>query len=135
MSPVRPAVTVIGRRFEVGDHRLRDVLTRAAQPHEWVEAGTPEADRLLASVGLVDAPLPVVLDGDTAYVGASIETLERDWRGSIAAALTSGLPRNVLDDGDLRAAQQAASEHRWTDAAGLARAAEQFWIDVCSLNA
>jgi hypothetical protein len=39
MSPVRPAVRVIGRRFEVADHRLRDFLTRAAQPHEWIEAG------------------------------------------------------------------------------------------------
>ena len=79
MSPVRPAVTVIGRRFEVGDHRLRDFLTRAAQPHEWLEAGTPEADRLLASMGLVEAPLPVVLDGGRAYVGASVETLVSAW--------------------------------------------------------
>ena len=79
MSPVRSAVTVIGRRFEVGDHRLRDFLTRAAQPHEWLEAGTPEADRLLASMGLVDPPLPVVLDGGRAYVGASVETLVSAW--------------------------------------------------------
>ena len=79
MSPVRSAVTVIGRRFEVGDHRLRDFLTRAAQPHEWLEAGTPEADRLLASMGLVEPPLPVVLDGGRAYVGASVETLVSAW--------------------------------------------------------
>lgn len=79
MSPVRPAVTVIGRRFEVGDHRLRDFLTRAAQPHEWLEAGTPEADHLLASMGLVEAPLPVVLDGGRAYVGATVETLVSAW--------------------------------------------------------
>ena len=79
MSPVRSAVTVIGRRFEVGDHRLRDFLTRAAQPHEWLEAGTPEADRLLASMGLVEAPLPVVLDGGRAYVGATVETLVSAW--------------------------------------------------------
>ena len=79
MSPVRSAVTVIGRRFEVGDHRLRDFLTRAAQPHEWLEAGTPEADRLLASMGLVEPPLPVVLDGGRAYVGATVETLVSAW--------------------------------------------------------
>src|SRR5678809_288352 len=72
-------VTVIGRRFEVGDHRLRDFLTRAAQPHEWLEAGTPEADRLLASMGLVEAPLPVVLDGGQAYVEATVETLVSAW--------------------------------------------------------
>jgi len=79
MSPRRSAVTLIGRRFEVGDHRLRDFLTRAAQPHEWLEAGTPEADRLLASMGLVEPPLPVVLDGGRAYVGASVETLVSAW--------------------------------------------------------
>jgi thioredoxin reductase (NADPH) len=84
MSPVRSAVTVIGRRFEVGDHRLRDFLTRAAQPHEWLEAGTPEADRLLASMGLVEAPLPVVLDGGRAYVGATVETLVSAWNLSTA---------------------------------------------------
>jgi thioredoxin reductase (NADPH) len=58
---------------------VRDFLTRAAQPHEWLEAGTPEADRLLASMGLVEPPLPVVLDGDRAYVGASVETLVSAW--------------------------------------------------------
>jgi thioredoxin reductase (NADPH) len=79
MSPVRSDVTVIGRRFEVGDHRLRDFLTRAAQPHEWLEAGTPEADRLLTSMGLVEPPLPVVLDGDRADVGATVETLVSAW--------------------------------------------------------
>ena len=45
------AVRSIGRRLEPGDHRLRDFLTRAAQPFEWLEAGTPEADALLRAHG------------------------------------------------------------------------------------
>jgi hypothetical protein len=62
--------------------------------------------------------------------GADGETLERDWRGSIPTVLTAGLPRNVLDDGNLRPAQQAAADQRWMDAAALARVAEQFWRNV-----
>jgi hypothetical protein len=66
---------------------------------------------------------------ETAF-GADGETLERDWRGSIPAVLTSGLPRNVLIDGNLRVAQQAAADQRWTDAADKARVAEQFWNNI-----
>jgi hypothetical protein len=66
----------------------------------------------------------------TTAFGADAETLERDWRGSIPTMLTSGLPRNVMDDGNLRPAQQAAADQRWTDAAALARVAEQFWRNV-----
>src|SRR5918998_217709 len=43
MSPVHPTVQLIGRRLEPGDHAMRDVLTRAAQPHEWIDSGSPEA--------------------------------------------------------------------------------------------
>ena len=49
MSPVRPRLTVIGRRIAPEDHRLRDFLTRIAQPFDWIEAGTPEADAALAT--------------------------------------------------------------------------------------
>ena len=107
MSPVRSAVTVIGRRFEVGDHRLRDFLTRAAQPHEWLEAGTPEADRLLASMGLVEAPLPVVLDGGRAYVGATVETLVSAWNLTTA-------PKRSHYDLAIVGAGPAGSERRCT---------------------
>ena len=54
MSPVRPIVKVIGVWLEPEHHRLRDFLTRVAQPYEWLEAGTPEAERLLGERGLVD---------------------------------------------------------------------------------
>ena len=61
MSSVNPRVQVVGRRLDVEHHRLRDFLTRIAQPHEWLEAGSPEAARLLGGRGLLDAPLPVVV--------------------------------------------------------------------------
>jgi thioredoxin reductase (NADPH) len=56
-------------------YRLRDFLTRIAQPYEWHEAGSAEADRLLARLGLVDATLPVVVDGDRTLTGATVQTV------------------------------------------------------------
>jgi thioredoxin reductase (NADPH) len=80
MSPVRPTVQVVGRRLEAQDHRLRDFLTRIAQPHDWLEAGSAEADRLLERIGLVGAPLPVVVDGDRTFTDATVEMLATAWR-------------------------------------------------------
>ena len=79
MSPVRPTVQVVGRRLEAEDHRLRDFLTRIAQPHEWFEAGSPEAVRLLDRLGLADALLPVVADGERTFAGATVELLAAAW--------------------------------------------------------
>jgi thioredoxin reductase (NADPH) len=79
MSPVRPTVQVVGRRMDAEHYRLRDFLTRAAQPYDWLEAGSADADLLLVGVGLVDAPLPVVVDGDRTYTGATIEMLAAAW--------------------------------------------------------
>ena len=70
---------VVGRRLEAEDHRLRDFLTRVAQPYEWLEAGSEEAMRLLSSVGLVDAALPVVVDGERAHTGVTVEGLAAAW--------------------------------------------------------
>ena len=84
MSPVRPTVQVVGRRLEAEDHRLRDFLTRGAQPHEWLEAGSEEATRLLSRVGLVDPPLPVVVDGERTYVGATVEQIASVWNALTA---------------------------------------------------
>ena len=47
VSPVRPTVQVVGRRMDAEHYRLRDFLTRTAQPYEWHEAGSAEADLLL----------------------------------------------------------------------------------------
>ena len=82
MSPVRPGVQVIGRRLEPGDHELRDFLTRTAQPHAYLEAGSPEADALLAERGLTDAPLPVVLEPGGALTGVTITSLAEAWGAS-----------------------------------------------------
>jgi thioredoxin reductase (NADPH) len=84
VSPPRPAVTVVGRRLAPEDHRLRDFLTRIAQPYEWREADSPEAIESLAARGLVDAELPVVLDGEVAIPGASVERLAEAWQASRA---------------------------------------------------
>jgi thioredoxin reductase (NADPH) len=79
MSPVRPTVQVVGRRHDPADHAVRDFLTRSAQPHEWLDVGSPEADRLLEGAGLTDPPLPVVVDGDRAFAPATIAGLADAW--------------------------------------------------------
>jgi thioredoxin reductase (NADPH) len=80
MSPARPTVTVVGRRLRPEDHRLRDFLTRIAQPFEWLEAGTPVADELLARHGARDAELPVMLEeGGEVLAGATVERVADAW--------------------------------------------------------
>jgi thioredoxin reductase (NADPH) len=79
MSPIRPTVQVVGRRLDPGDHALRDFLTRAAQPHEFVETGTPEAEAILAAAGATGAELPVVVDGESVLTGVTIATLAEAW--------------------------------------------------------
>ncbi|MEA2230869.1 MAG: hypothetical protein QOD83_685 [Solirubrobacteraceae bacterium] len=63
MSPIRPTVTVVGHRLDPASHRLRDFLTRIAQPYEWLEAGTPEADEELRRADATEADLPLVVAG------------------------------------------------------------------------
>jgi thioredoxin reductase (NADPH) len=77
--PPRPTVTVVGRRLDPEDYRLRDFLTRAAQPHVFYEAGTPQADAALAAAGAGGAALPVVVDGDHVHTSASVERLAEAW--------------------------------------------------------
>jgi thioredoxin reductase (NADPH) len=79
VSPPRPTVQVVGRRLEPEHYRLRDFLTRAAQPHEFYEAGSAAADALLAKAGAIEAPLPVVIDGDAVHAGATIQSLAEAW--------------------------------------------------------
>jgi thioredoxin reductase (NADPH) len=82
VSPVRPGIQVVGRRLEPGDHELRDFLTRTAQPHEYFEAGSAEADALLAARGVSDAALPVVLEPDTVHAGVTVASLAEAWQSS-----------------------------------------------------
>src|SRR4051794_28412426 len=77
--PPRPRVKVVGRRLDPDDYRLRDFLTRAAQPHDFYEAGTPQADAVLAKANAGGAALPVVVDGGTVHAAATIEALAEAW--------------------------------------------------------
>src|SRR5215211_3069500 len=80
MSPVRPKVIVVGRRLEPEDHRLRDFLTRIAQPFEWVEAGSDPGHQILAAHARTDAQLPVVVGGDESVEAATVERLVEAWQ-------------------------------------------------------
>jgi thioredoxin reductase (NADPH) len=62
-------------------YRLRDFLTRTAQPYEWHEAGSADADLLLEQLGLRDAPLPVLVDGDQTFTAATVESIAAAWGG------------------------------------------------------
>ena len=88
MSPVRPEVTVVGRRLEPEDHRLRDFLTRVAQPYRWIEAGSADADALLAEHGLHPTDLPLVLAEDGHVVGATVERVAEAWHESAPPSQT-----------------------------------------------
>ena len=89
MSPARPTLIVVGRRHEPEDHRLRDFLTRIAQPFDWIEAGSAEAERVLGARGLADAELPVVVEGDEAFAPASVERLVAEWQQTAVPSRSS----------------------------------------------
>src|SRR5438094_3226601 len=57
------------------DYRPRDFLTRTAQPYEWHEAGSAEADLPLENLGLREAALPVLVDGDQNFTAATVESI------------------------------------------------------------
>jgi thioredoxin reductase (NADPH) len=78
---VRPTVQVVGRRMDAEHYRLRDFLTRIAQPYEWLEAGSPEADLLLEQLALRDPALPVLVEGERIQTGATVESVALAWGG------------------------------------------------------
>src|SRR5437868_5429804 len=80
MSPVRPKVTVVGRRLAPSDHEVRDFLTRTAQPYDWLEAGSPAAEDLLLVRGAAGAELPVVIEEDAVIAGATVKRLVDAWQ-------------------------------------------------------
>ncbi|MEA2156187.1 MAG: thioredoxin reductase, partial [Solirubrobacteraceae bacterium] len=82
MSPTRPAVTLVGHRMDSEAHRLRDFLTRIAQPYGWHESGTTEADEILARLRAGEDDLPIVLDGEQALRNATLEKLADLWGNS-----------------------------------------------------
>ena len=79
MSPVRPTVLVVGQSLEAEHHRLRDFLTRTAQPYEFLELGSSEAAALLAKHGLAARDVPVVVDGSDVYPKATVPLLAEAW--------------------------------------------------------
>jgi thioredoxin reductase (NADPH) len=90
MSPIREGVVVIGRRLEAEDHRLRDFLTRSAQPYEWFDAATPEGRRRATEHGLAPDDLPAVLEGGRVVAApASVERLAEAWELRHAPRLDS----------------------------------------------
>jgi thioredoxin reductase (NADPH) len=86
MSPVRPTVKLIGRRLEPEHHRVRDFLTRIAQPYEWLEAGSADADAALARLGSAELELPILVDGDGVLAAVSVRTLAEAWQMSLPPA-------------------------------------------------
>jgi thioredoxin reductase (NADPH) len=79
MSPVRPTVVLIGRRLEPEHHRVRDFLTRIAQPYEWLDAGSVDADAALARLRSSETELPILVDGDRVLSAVTIRTLADAW--------------------------------------------------------
>jgi thioredoxin reductase (NADPH) len=73
--------------MDADHYRLRDFLTRTAQSYDWFEAGSAEAGALLEQRRLVDPALPVVVDGDRVYTGATVESLAADWGGLLPPKL------------------------------------------------
>ena len=82
MSPVRDSVVLLGHRDGIEDQRLRDFLTRTAQPYEWVDAGTPAAAELLARLGIDEVELPLIVADGEVLEGATVERVVEAWRGS-----------------------------------------------------
>jgi thioredoxin reductase (NADPH) len=79
VSPVRPTVVLIGRRLEPEHHAVRDFLTRIAQPYDWLEAGSAEADAVLTRLGSSPADLPVLLEGDRVLSRITVRALAAAW--------------------------------------------------------
>jgi len=82
VSPVRPTVQLIGTRLDPKAHRVRDFLTRIAQPHELLEEGSSEANALLASCGAAGVATPALIDGDDVFAAVTVASLADAWRMS-----------------------------------------------------
>ena len=112
MSPVRDTVTVVGARLDPEHYRLRDFLTRVAQPHVFLEAGSAAGEAALAAAGLRDPALPVLLDGDRVTVSATVEEVARAWGMAEGGARRDHYDLAVVGAGPagLAAAVYAASD-------------------------
>jgi thioredoxin reductase (NADPH) len=75
-------VQVVGRALDPEHHRLRDLLTRSAQPYEFFEVGSTAADHVLRTRGADGAELPVLIDGEEVHTGVTVESLAEFWHMS-----------------------------------------------------
>jgi len=89
VSPIRPTVTVVGRRAGERDHRLRDFLTRTAQPFDWIEADSTVGSDLLSRHGVGESDLPLLIDGDEAIAPATLDEVAQAWKVSDPPARSS----------------------------------------------
>lgn len=78
------------------------LIAAAAQPFDWIEHGTPEAQAVLSEHGLADAELPVVIAGEKRVEAATVERVAEAWH-------VSDPPRRSCTGG-------------WTGSKGCARA-------------
>ena len=77
---------VVGRRMDAEHYRLRDFLTRTAQPYDWYEAGSPEAERLLEGLGLARGRPPGPRRRRrSAHEAATVESIARAWGAFLPA--------------------------------------------------
>ena len=80
MSPARPMVQLVATRLDPETHRVRDFLTRIAQPHELLEAGSPEAEALLDARGAAGVQTPALMDGDDVLGAVTVASLAEAWQ-------------------------------------------------------
>ena len=75
--PPFEGLRVLGHRWSLNDHRLRDFLSRNHVPYRWIDvAAGPEALKLLEDRQLDPQKLPVVIFADgTSLVDPDLETL------------------------------------------------------------
>jgi thioredoxin reductase (NADPH) len=76
-QPPYEGLRVLGHRWSLNDHRVRDFLSRNHVPYRWIDVSAgPEAVKLLEDRQLDPQKLPVVLFGDgSSIVDPDLETL------------------------------------------------------------
>ncbi|HEV7918074.1 MAG TPA: NAD(P)/FAD-dependent oxidoreductase [Solirubrobacterales bacterium] len=77
-TSARDRVTLICNRSDPEHFRIRDLLTRIAQPFDWFEPDDPRAKAILENVG-TDVDLPVLVDGDSVSTGFTVDSLIEAW--------------------------------------------------------
>src|SRR4051794_20534909 len=65
------------------------MLTRIAQPHEWLEADSSQARDLLRDRAPEDAALPVVIDGDEVRTAVTVESIAAAWTNAVLPSQTN----------------------------------------------